>query len=158
MSPVHRSENRFNTAQVTADFTEPFPTLARVIPGSPGSQRLTTFIVNPSPRLSVVRQIAAVKILFAVSAKIAGVLQARAQSTSATPVPSPSRASTAEAQPGYGFPCRFQRRFELRVQRDQQPGHSRIPAQRSHVLRQDVLSVPQEFLSSLWPQNFAPRC
>ena len=158
MSPVHRSQNRFKTPQVVADFTEPFLTPARVIPGSPRSQRLMTFIVNPSPCLSVVRQIAAVKILFTVLAMIAGGLPARTQSALATLVPSPSRASTPEAQPGHGFLCRLQQRFELRVQRDQQLDHSRIPAQRSHVLRQDVISVPQEFLSFSWPQNFAPRC
>ena len=94
-----------------------------------------TFIVNPSPRLSVVRQIAAVKILFAVLAMIAGGLQARAQSD----------ARVHNNNLNYGFNA---------ISSD----HSRIPAQRSHVLRQDVLSVSQELLSSLWPQNFAPRC
>src|SRR5689334_9256833 len=98
MSPVHRIQNRFNTPHVIADFTEPFLTPARVIPGSPRSQRLMTFIVNPSPRLSVVRQIAAVKIVFAVLAMIAGGLQGRAQSASATPAQSPSPASTPETK------------------------------------------------------------
>jgi hypothetical protein len=46
-----------------------------------------TFIVNPSHRLRVVRQIAAVKILLAVLAMIAGSLHVRAQSAAATPVP-----------------------------------------------------------------------
>ena len=48
MSPVRRSKNRFNTPQVVANFTEHFLTPARVIPESPRSQRLMTFIINPS--------------------------------------------------------------------------------------------------------------
>lgn len=109
-----------------------------------------TFIFNPSPRLSVVRQIAAVKILFAVLAMIAGGLQARAQSASATPVPSPAPASTPEAKlsevktssgtvivpPGKSQPIRIAR-FEKppvidgKLGDDQRLDHSRIQAQRS---------------------------
>ena len=148
MSPVHRSKNRFNTPQVIGDFTEPFLALARVIPGSLRSQRLMTFIVNPSHRLPVVRQVAAVKILLAVWAMIAGSLHVRAQSVSLR----------LDAQSGHGFLRRLQRRFELWRQRDQQFDHSRLPAKWAHVLRQDVLSVPQKLLSFLRPQNFAPRC
>lgn len=74
------------------------------------------FIVNPSPRLSVVRQIAAVKILCAKSAMIAGGLQARAQSDGRT----------------------HKQEYKLRVQRDPQLDHSRILAQRSHFFRQDI--------------------
>jgi uncharacterized protein DUF5916/cellulose/xylan binding protein with CBM9 domain len=99
MSPVRVSKNRFNTPQVIANFTEPFLTLVRVIPGTPRSQRLMTFIVNPSHRLRVVRQIAAVKILLALLPMVAASLHVRAQSAVATPVPSPSPASTPEAKP-----------------------------------------------------------
>lgn len=57
-----------------------------------------TFIVNPSHRLTVVRQIAVVKIILAVFAMLGGSVHARAQTTTATPVPSPSPASTPEAK------------------------------------------------------------
>lgn len=58
-----------------------------------------TFIVNPSHRLPVVRQIVAVKMLVAVIAMIAGAMHVRAQSAVASPGPSPSPASTPEAKP-----------------------------------------------------------
>jgi Domain of unknown function (DUF5916)/Carbohydrate family 9 binding domain-like len=59
-----------------------------------------TFIVNPSHRLPVVRQLAAVKILVTVLVMIVGSLHARAQSVTTTPAPSPSPspASTPEAK------------------------------------------------------------
>jgi hypothetical protein len=108
MSPVRRSKNRFNTPQVINNFTEPLLTLVRVIPETSRSQRLMTFIVNPSHRLPVVRQIAAVKVLPTVLAIIAGGVDVRAQSAAATPVQ--------------------QRLFELRIQRSQQLNQSRHPA------------------------------
>src|SRR5262245_17625860 len=98
MSPVCRSQNRFNTPQVIANLTEPFPALVRVIAGTPRSQHLMIFIVNPSHRVPVVRQVAAVKMLVAVLAMIAGGLDVRAQSAAATPVASSSPSSKPEAK------------------------------------------------------------